>query len=259
MPAVSERLIADDRIAAVTLTGSNRAGEAVGAAAGSRVKKAVLELGGSDAFVVLADADVAKAAATAVQARFNNAGQSCVCAKRFIVEASVADEFIERFVDGRRAPGRRRSARDDDRPSARWLVTTCATASHARSTTRSRPGAAADRRWPLPGAGSTSSRPCCRRDPGCRPSTRRRSGPVGAVAVADDEETRSGSPTPPSSGLGSASGPLDRARCCASLAGSPPGPRSSTRWSRRTRGCRSVAPSAAATDASCPPSGSASS
>jgi succinate-semialdehyde dehydrogenase/glutarate-semialdehyde dehydrogenase len=99
VPAVSDRLIADDRIAAVTLTGSNRAGEAVGAAAGRAVKKAVLELGGSDAFVVLSDADVPKAAATAVRARFNNAGQSCVCAKRFIVEASVADEFTARFVE----------------------------------------------------------------------------------------------------------------------------------------------------------------
>lgn len=100
VPDVSERLIADDRIAAVTLTGSNRAGEAVGAAAGRAVKPAVLELGGSDAFVVLSDADVEAAAATAVRARFNNAGQSCVCAKRFIVEAPVAEQFTRLFVDG---------------------------------------------------------------------------------------------------------------------------------------------------------------
>lgn len=103
VPELSDRLIADDRIAAVTLTGSNRAGEAVGAAAGRAVKKAVLELGGSDAFVVLSDADVERAAATAVRARFTNAGQSCVCAKRFIVEASVADRFTDTFVDGVRA------------------------------------------------------------------------------------------------------------------------------------------------------------
>ncbi len=100
VPQVSDRLIADDRIVAVTLTGSNRAGEAVGAAAGRAVKPAVLELGGSDAYVVLADADVEKAAATAVRARFNNAGQSCVCAKRFIVEAPVADEFTRLFLAG---------------------------------------------------------------------------------------------------------------------------------------------------------------
>ena len=86
----------------MTLTGSNRAGEAVGAAAGRAVKKAVLELGGSDAFVVLADADVDKAAATAVRARFNNAGQSCVCAKRFIVAAPVAQQFTDGFVDATR-------------------------------------------------------------------------------------------------------------------------------------------------------------
>ena len=100
VPSVAERLIADDRIAGVTLTGSNRAGAAVGAAAGRAVKPSVLELGGSDAFVVLSDADVAAAAATAVTARFLNAGQSCVCAKRFIVESTVADEFTEAFVAG---------------------------------------------------------------------------------------------------------------------------------------------------------------
>ncbi|GAB2663093.1 aldehyde dehydrogenase family protein [Kribbella swartbergensis] len=100
VPATIERLIADDRIAAVTLTGSNRAGAAVGAAAGRVSKKSVLELGGSDAFVVLADADVEVAAAAAVRARFTNSGQSCVCAKRFIVEAAVADEFVDRFVVG---------------------------------------------------------------------------------------------------------------------------------------------------------------
>jgi len=103
VPYTIERLINDDRIAAVTLTGSNRAGAAVGAAAGRASKKSVLELGGSDAFVVLADADVPAAAAAAVKARFHNAGQSCVCAKRFIVVQSVADEFTRLFVEGTRA------------------------------------------------------------------------------------------------------------------------------------------------------------
>jgi succinate-semialdehyde dehydrogenase/glutarate-semialdehyde dehydrogenase len=103
VPAVTERLIADDRIAAVTLTGSNRAGAAVGAAAGRASKKSVLELGGSDAFIVLDDADIETAAATAVKARFNNSGQSCVCAKRFIVSQAVVERFTALFVQGARA------------------------------------------------------------------------------------------------------------------------------------------------------------
>ena len=102
VPQVTETLINDDRIAAVTLTGSNRAGAAVGAAAGRASKKSVLELGGSDAFVVLDDADV-PAAAAAVRPRYHNAGQSCVCAKRFIVAAGVADAFTDLFVKGARA------------------------------------------------------------------------------------------------------------------------------------------------------------
>lgn len=100
--AVAE-LIADDRVAAVTLTGSERAGRAVGSAAGEHLKKCVLELGGSDPFVVLADADVDAAARTAVAARTVNNGQSCIAAKRFIVERAIADKFADRFCDGMRA------------------------------------------------------------------------------------------------------------------------------------------------------------
>ncbi|QTD95325.1 aldehyde dehydrogenase family protein [Burkholderia anthina] len=103
VPEVIDQLIRDDRIAAVTLTGSNRAGAAVGGAAGRASKKSVLELGGSDAFIVLDDADVPAAAAAAVKARYHNAGQSCVCAKRFIVSQAIAEEFTERFVNGARA------------------------------------------------------------------------------------------------------------------------------------------------------------
>ena len=103
VPRVSERIIADDRVAAVTLTGSNRAGAAVGAAAGRAVKKAVLELGGSDPFVVLDDADLDAATTAAVKARFHNSGQSCVCAKRFLVADAVAGEFTRLFVEKTRA------------------------------------------------------------------------------------------------------------------------------------------------------------
>lgn len=93
-------LIADDRIAAVTLTGSTQVGQIVAAQAGHALKKQVLELGGSDPFIVLPDADVAAAAATAVKSRFINVGQSCVNAKRFIVHDDIADEFLRRFSDG---------------------------------------------------------------------------------------------------------------------------------------------------------------
>src|SRR5690606_29122292 len=96
-------ILDDPRVAAATLTGSESAGSSVAERAGKRIKKTVLELGGSDPFIVMPSADMDRASRVAVQARAINNGQSCIAAKRFIVHTDVYDAFMERFVPAMRA------------------------------------------------------------------------------------------------------------------------------------------------------------
>ncbi|MFE0807344.1 NADP-dependent succinic semialdehyde dehydrogenase [Streptomyces sp. NPDC058848] len=101
--AAVDDVLRDERVRAATLTGSEPAGRAVASTAGEMIKKTVLELGGSDPFVVMPSADVDRAARVAVNARTQNAGQSCIAAKRFIVHTDVYDAFVARFTEGMKA------------------------------------------------------------------------------------------------------------------------------------------------------------
>ncbi|GHB27822.1 NADP-dependent succinic semialdehyde dehydrogenase [Streptomyces viridiviolaceus] len=101
--AAVDDILRDERVRAATLTGSEPAGRAVASTSGEMVKKTVLELGGSDPFVVMPSADIDRAAQVAVNARTQNTGQSCIAAKRFIVHTDVYDAFVQRFTEGMRA------------------------------------------------------------------------------------------------------------------------------------------------------------
>jgi len=102
-PKQVEQLIVDPRVKAVTLTGSEKAGSEVASTAGRYIKKSVLELGGSDAFIVMPSADFEGALSTAIKARTINSGQSCIAAKRFFVADEIYDDFLQQFVERMRA------------------------------------------------------------------------------------------------------------------------------------------------------------
>ena len=217
-----ERILRDPRVRAATLTGSTPAGRSIGRIAGEELKPVVLELGGSDPFVVMPSADIEKAAQTAVTARVQNNGQSCIAAKRFIVHDDVADAFeaaVRRAhagVAGRRPDGRadrHRSARERAGSARRRDV-------HRRRGRARRPGAVRWRSGSIGRDGSIRrpSSPTSR--PRCACTTRRSSVRSRSCSGSATPTRRSSWPTRPCSGSDRTSGratPTSRHASCAAL------------------------------------------
>lgn len=246
-------VLRDARVKAVTLTGSERAGRSIASNAGSQLKKSVMELGGSDAFVVLDDADLDKTVGAAVKSRFDNSGQTCIAAKRFIVVEAVADEFTRRFVA---AAGERQYGDPD-----------------VRGTTLA-PMARADLREELhkqvqasvakgarvliggePIAGTHAGYPATVLDqvgPGMPAYDEELFGPVAAIIRVKDEAEALRVANDTRFGLGAACGPAIRCVANASPRAWSAARPSSMPSSRVTRGCRSAAASSPVSAANWP-------
>ena len=258
--AAVERIISDHRVAGVTLTGSGKAGYMVAEAAGRALKKTVLELGGSDPFIVLADADLDQAAAVACRARNQNNGQSCIAAKRFIVEETVAEEFEQRFAAAVAAlkVGNPMDRANQVGPLARQDLVDELERQVNESVRLGARAVTGGKR--VPGDGYyfeptvlTNVRP------GMPAYHEETFGPVAAMIRVRTPRTRCASPTTPTSAWAPTSGrPMSSARSSSRSAWRRV-LSSSTGWSPRTRGCPSAASSGRATGASCRSTGSRSS
>lgn len=226
----AKRLISHPVIRAVTLTGSEKAGVEVATEAGRNLKKTVLELGGSDPFIVLGDVDQAETAKQAAKARTINSGQSCIAAKRFLVEEPIADRFEEEFVQAMAAlkVGDPMDRGNDVGPMAREDLLTSLDDQVQRTVAA---GASAPAGTAWKGRASTTRRPSSPASSrACRPLTRRPSAPWRPSPAPATPTTPSSSPTAPPSASAPASGPAIRPAAKPSPPRSNPAASSSTAW-----------------------------